>query len=134
MLDQTGYNLNSEEIKVARAMIHEFALSGRRDGMIPNIFLVNNLGFSNYLYQALSPILHADNIPYLSSETIVSPNNPRGYLPDSRFTDAVDDELALAVAKIIERQGRRRLGQLNEILSAQSGENVLPIPRLSHRI
>ncbi len=102
VLDEGGYNANSEEIKVALAMIHEFALSARRDGMIPVIFLVNNLGFSDYLYQALSPILHADKIPFLSSDRIVSPNNPRGYLPDSHFTDAVDDELAQALVKIID--------------------------------
>jgi len=108
VLDETGYNPNSEEVKVAQAMIHEFALSARRDGMIPVIFLVNNLGFSNYLYQALSPILHRDNIPYLSSDTIISPNDPRGYLPDSHFTDPVDDELARALVKIIEKEGAMR--------------------------
>lgn len=109
VLDETGYNPNSEEINVARAIIHEFALGARSEGIMPVIFMVNNLGFSNYLYQALSPILHADNIPYLSSDAIVSPNNPRGYLPDSHFTDAVDDELARALVKVIENQSAKPL-------------------------
>ena len=65
--------------------------------MIPVIFLVNNLGYSDYLFQALSPVLHTDNIPYLSSHTIISPNDPRGYLPESHFTNEVDNELAHAL-------------------------------------
>ena len=70
--------------------------------MIPVIFLVNNFGYSDYLFKALSPVLLEDHIPYLSSHTIVSPDDPRGYLPDSHFTDEVDDKLARALVKVID--------------------------------
>ena len=53
-------------------------------------------------------MLHRDNTPYLSPDTIVSPNNPRRYLPDSHFTDAVLDELARALVKIIESEDAKR--------------------------
>jgi hypothetical protein len=102
VLDGSGFRADSEQVKVARAIIHDFAIQVRRDGMIPIIFLVNNLGYSDYLFKALSPVLQADRIPYLSSHTIVSPDDPRGYLPDSHFTDEVDDKLAEAVVKLIE--------------------------------
>jgi hypothetical protein len=102
VLDSSGFREDSEQVKVARAIVRDFALQARRDGVIPVIFIVNNLGFSDHLFKALSPVLQEDHIPYLSSHTIVSPDDPRGYLPDSHFTDEVDDKLAKALAKVIE--------------------------------
>ena len=102
LLTSDGFRSDSEQVQVARTMIHEFAVKARNVGMIPVIFIVNNLGYSDYLYKALSPALQADNVPYLSSHTIVSPDDPRGYLPDSHFTEEVDDRLARALVKVIE--------------------------------
>jgi hypothetical protein len=102
IFDGNGFRSGSEQVQVARAIIREFARQARSDGIIPVIFIVNNLGYSDYLFQALRPALEKDNIPYLSSHTVVSPDDPRGYLPDSHFTDEVDDKLAAALEKIIE--------------------------------
>jgi hypothetical protein len=102
VLDKSGFSPDSDEIRVALAIIHEFAKQARGDGMIPVIYLVNNLGYSDNLFRALQPILEADKIPYLSSHTIVSPNDPRNYLPDSHFTDENDDRLAAALVEVIE--------------------------------
>jgi hypothetical protein len=100
-LDPSGFQPDSEQVKVAHAIIREFAKQVRNDGMIPVIFLVNNLGYSDLLFRALSPVLEAEHIPYLSSHTVVSPTDPRGYLPDSHFTDEVDDKLARALVEVI---------------------------------
>jgi hypothetical protein len=102
VLNKTGFHPDSEAIKVARAIIHEFAGRARADGMLPIVYLVNNLGYSDNLFRALKPALDADNVPFLSSHTIVPPNDPSGYLPDSHFTDENDDRLAAALAGIIE--------------------------------
>lgn len=102
VLDHSGFRADSEQVKVARAIVREFARQARQDGIIPVIFIVNNLGYSDHLFKALSPVLQADNIPYLSSHTVISPDDPRGYLPDSHFTDEADDKLATALAKVIE--------------------------------
>ena len=104
VLDTTGFRPESEQVQVARNIVRSFAREARNDGVIPVIFIVNNLGYSDYLYQALKPALDEDKIPYLSSHTVVSPSDPRGYLPDSHFTDANDDKLARALAEIIENQ------------------------------
>jgi hypothetical protein len=105
VLDQNGFNPNSDQIHVARAIVKEFARQARSDGVIPIIFLVNNLGYSDYLYQAIKPTLEVDRIPYLSSHTIISPSDPRGYLPDSHFTNAIDDKLAGALENLLDRNG-----------------------------
>jgi hypothetical protein len=80
-------------------------MRARSDGMIPVIFIVDSVGYSDNLFRALRPALNADNIPYLSSHTIVSPDDPRGFLPDGHFTDENDDRLATALVEVI-RTGR----------------------------
>jgi hypothetical protein len=102
VLDNSGFRADSEQVRVAQAIVREFAAQARRDGIIPVIFIVNNFGYSDHLFKALSPALQADNIPYLSSHTVISPEDPRGYLPDSHFTDEADNKLAVALAKVIE--------------------------------
>lgn len=104
VLDQNGFRPESEQAQVARAIVHGFAVQARSDNVIPVIFLANNFGYSDYLYQMLRPTLEADGIPYLSSHTIVSPNDPRAYLPDSHFTHEADDKLARALATLLDQQ------------------------------
>jgi hypothetical protein len=101
-IDQNGFDPASEPIQVARAIVRDFAVDARRAGMLPVVYLVNNLGYSHHLFQSLQPILDAQNIPCLSSHVIASPTDPRLYLPDSHFVDRVDDELARALVAIIE--------------------------------
>jgi hypothetical protein len=101
VLDGSGFNPESEEIQVANAIVRDFAKRARANGMIPVIFLVNNFGYSDTLYRALRETIERDSIPHLSSHTVISPTDPRGYLPDSHFTDANDDRLARALEKVI---------------------------------
>lgn len=98
-----GFNTGSDQVKVANAIVREFAEQAREGGMIPVVFIVNSLGDSDTLYRALARTLDENRIPYLSSHTVVPPDDPRGYLPDSHFTDANDDRLALALTTVIER-------------------------------
>lgn len=100
-LDQSGFQPESEQVKVAQAIVRDFAADARKNGMTPVIFIANNFGYSDFLFQALEPALVADNIPYLNSAAIISPNDPRGYLPDSHFTDQSDEKLANELEKII---------------------------------
>ncbi|WP_426424839.1 hypothetical protein [Bradyrhizobium genosp. A] len=102
VLDGSGFRAASEQIQVARAIVRDFAKEARSSGVIPVIFVVNNLGYSDYLFQALKPVLEQEKIPYVSSHRIAPPDDPRGYLPDSHFTDEVDDRLAMALEKVIE--------------------------------
>jgi hypothetical protein len=104
VLDRNGYQENSEQIQLARVIVSKFAEQARADGMIPVIYLVNNLGYSDQLFRALEPTLVANKIPYLSSHTVASPNDPRKYVPNSHFTDAIDEDMARALIKVIESE------------------------------
>jgi hypothetical protein len=106
VLDHNGYNPNTEQIKIAQKIVEEFATHARNDSMVPIIFIVNLFGDSDYLYQALRPTLEHNKIPYLSSHTIASPNDPRKYLPDSHFTPETDNRMARALIKIIDDVSR----------------------------
>jgi hypothetical protein len=101
VLDPIGFNPQSEQVQVARAMVRDFAAEARQEGTVPVIYIVNNFGYSDYLFEALKPALEADQIPYVSSHIIQSPDDPRGYLPDSHFTDDVDLKLAHALEQAI---------------------------------
>jgi hypothetical protein len=98
-----GFNATSEQIRVANGIVRDFAANARSHGLIPVVFVANNLGYSDSLYRALEGTLEAEHIPFLNSAAVVSPDDPRGYLPDSHFTDANDDRLARALAVVIDR-------------------------------
>jgi hypothetical protein len=104
VLDEHGFHANSDEIRVMNAIVRSFATQARSQGIVPVIFVVNNLGYGTQLYDAVRGSLDRCDIPYLSSHTIVSPSDPRGYLPDSHFTNANDDRLARALAKVIDSE------------------------------
>jgi hypothetical protein len=59
VLDEEGFRSDSEQVEIGQHIIHEFALQARSEGMIPVIFLVNNLGYSDYLFRALAPVLRS---------------------------------------------------------------------------
>jgi hypothetical protein len=103
VLDKSGFHPESEAIQVARAIIHEFATRARADGMIPVVYLVNNLGYSDILFRALKPALDADAVPYVNSHEFVSASDPNAFLPDGHFTDANDDRLAVALEDVIKK-------------------------------
>lgn len=100
---RNGFNGGSEQVRVANGIVRDFAANARSHGMIPVIYIANNFGYSDWLYQALRRTLEKDHIPYLNSAAVVSPTDPRGYLPDSHFTDANDLRLARALAVVIDR-------------------------------
>ena len=100
-----GFDLNSEEIKILRAMIVEFSQSARAQKKIPIVYIVNNEGRGDHLYRAVQPVLVNFKIPCLSSHIICPPDDPKVYTgTNSHFTLAKDIELAREIIKIIERE------------------------------
>ena len=111
VIDERGFHPETEEIRLLNAIVREFAAQARRDGIVPVIFVINNYGYGTNLYDALKDTLSNCAIPYLSSHTVVSPQDPRGYLPDSHFTDANDDRLSWALQHVIDTQLAHRTSQ-----------------------
>lgn len=104
VLNERGFHPETEELQVLNAIVRSFAERARSQGIVPVIFVINNLGYSTYLFDALKGSLQGCHIPYLSSHTVVSPSDPRGYLPDSHFTDQNDDRLSRALEQVIDTE------------------------------
>jgi hypothetical protein len=101
VLDRTTVRYDSEQVKVAQAIVREFSASARESGLVPIIYIVNNFGYSDNMFEVLKPALESDKIPYLSSHTVISPDDPRAYLPDSHFTDDADNKLAATLIGVL---------------------------------
>lgn len=101
VLSKIGFDANSEPIRLANAIILAFATEARRDGQLPVIYLVNNLGYGNQLRRAMQQTLDKNQIPYLSSDSVVDPSDPSNYLPDTHFTNLNDEKLAIGLDRLI---------------------------------
>lgn len=99
--DQSGFNLESEEVRILRAIIETFASDARKKNSLPIIYIVNNVFMSDHLFRILEPTLSSHNTLFLSTHEISPPNDPTNYLPDSHFVPAKNLELAKAMIKII---------------------------------
>ena len=108
--DSRGFNANAEEVAVLRSIVSEFASGARKRGTIPVIYLINNQGCGDHLLRAVKPILDSENIPYLSTEKICPPDDPRAFLPgaDGHFTHEKNVELAGALIGLIEQERLKR--------------------------
>ena len=104
VLDSKHFNRDGEAVKVANAIVADFARQARRSDIVPVIYIVDSFGYGNQLYLALSDTLHRDRIPYLATHDYVDPMDPTGYLPDSHFTPQNDRRLAMALADILQRE------------------------------
>ena len=96
------FNEKSEEVKIVRSIIKNFAESVRADGSLPIIYIVNLQGQGDKLYRMLKPVLELNNIPYLSTHKICPPDDPRVFLSEnSHFIPSKDMELAGEIIHII---------------------------------
>jgi hypothetical protein len=103
-----GFNIKSEEVIVLQEIAKEFAKSARQKNSLPIVYIVNNQGRGDHLYQALKPVLESNNIAYLSTHIIVPPNDPRLFLSaNSHFILSKDLELAREIINIIEKESKK---------------------------
>jgi hypothetical protein len=101
ILTSEGFDPKSEAVRVANALLVDFAARARQEGIIPVVYIVNNYGYSDHLFNALRRTLDAHKIAYVSSHQFVDPAYPRNYLPDTHFTDANDRLLAAALRRVV---------------------------------
>ena len=101
-LGRTNFNPDSEAVRLANAIVEQFAADARAAGLLPVLYVVDNAGYSDTLYRALQPSIAKSAILVLDSNMVASANEPRNYLPDSHFTPDVDDRLARRLIELIE--------------------------------
>lgn len=99
--NSSGFNIDSDEVKILQKIVLEFAQYAHRDKSLPIVYLINNLNTGDSLYRLLEPVLSSHKITFLSSHSVCSPNDPRCYLPDSHFAPSKNMMLARIMSKMI---------------------------------
>ncbi len=89
-----GFVPNSPELQSIAAICEKFTGIARADGRFPIIILVNNRGFSDYLYQALSDFFKKTDIPYISTHNLAPATDPSNFIADGHFIEAADRAIA----------------------------------------
>lgn len=101
--DGAGFRPDSEAVRVANALIADFARTARANGQVPVIYAVDSMGYGDDLYRVIAGTLQREKVAYLSTHTVIDPQDPTAYLADSHFTDENDRLLARAMAQVIDR-------------------------------
>ncbi|MEM7165879.1 MAG: hypothetical protein AAF581_10465 [Planctomycetota bacterium] len=97
-----GFDLASETVQVARAIVREFGRTAREDGRTPLVILFDNTSLDN-LDRALRPTLEEHAIPFVSSHEIAPSTDPTVFLPDRHFTPEIDRKIAAAALQALGR-------------------------------
>lgn len=90
----TGFNPQSEEVQVLKAMIVDLSRRTQARGEHLIVLLLHTRGQSDHLYQAIGPALDAAKIDYISTHTLFSANDPTNFLPDGHYVPATNQKIA----------------------------------------
>lgn len=85
-----GFNPDTHIADVARYLVIDWARMVREDGRLPIVYVINDRGFADHLYQELGPSLEANNIPYVSTHVYAPAADLSNFQPDGHFIHAVD--------------------------------------------
>ncbi len=103
-----GFVADSPVVSALRLLVVEFAQSVRRDGKVPMLLLFNDRGYSDHLYRCLAEPIAANDIPYLSTHTVCSADDPNNFVSDGHFKPEVNIRIARAAASVYESHLHRR--------------------------
>ena len=104
--DITGFNMESEEVRLLLAIVEDFVEEARRDNSLPVLYVVNNLFSGKRLFDLLEETLNDHDIAYLSSHSVCDPDDPRNYLPDSHFKPAINLKIAREMMQLLKQSVR----------------------------
>lgn len=88
---------------VFRAMLIDFAFKVRQDGKRPVIILIEDQGYGGVLSTMAASALRDNHIEFISTSSIVSPDDSGNYLADGHFTPVADEKIARAVLDLLGR-------------------------------
>ena len=86
---------------VLGAMLVDFAKEARERGTRPVVLLIEDRGYGESLSRVTAPTLRANDVEFLATSTIVSPNDSANFVGDGHFTPAAFEKIANAVLKLL---------------------------------
>lgn len=88
---------------ISLAMLMNAALTAEQHNVRFVILLINDQGFAESLDEAFAQDLTANEIPFLSSTSIIDARNVSNFLSDGHFKPKLDQELAHALSVLLSR-------------------------------
>lgn len=92
-----GFDPEAEDIRVLRAMVLDIARRTRERGERLVVLLSHSRGQSDHLYVALKDTLEQAGIPWVSSHTAFSTNDPSNFVADGHYTESANRLFAKAL-------------------------------------
>jgi len=99
-----GFDPSAPFVPALNAMVVEFARTCEEDGVVPVVYLVNDRGYSDHLFELLKPVLVEREIPYISSHDSVDPDNPANFVGDGHFTEAANERIGEACHALLVKE------------------------------
>ena len=99
-----GFSSSAPFVPALNEMIAEFAEACRQDGIVPVVYLVNDRGYSDHLFELVEPVLVKYEIPFISSHESVDPDNPASFIGDGHFTEAANERIGEAFHALLVRE------------------------------
>tara|TARA_Y100001978_G_scaffold185873_1_gene185188 strand:- start:416 stop:766 length:351 start_codon:yes stop_codon:yes gene_type:complete len=86
-----GFNPKTGIANTARYLVVDWAKKVREDGRLPIVYVINDRGFADHLYQELGQTLEDNHIPYVSTHTYAPTDDLSNFQSDGHFVHAVDE-------------------------------------------
>jgi hypothetical protein len=86
--------------RVLGAILVDFAKKARERGTRPIVILIEDRGYGESLSSIAAPTLKANDIEFIATSTIVSPDDSGNFVGDGHFTPAAFEKIARAVLKL----------------------------------
>ena len=93
-------------VPVLRAMLLDFARKARERESRPIVILIEDRGYGETISVPVVPTLRANGIEFISTSTIVAPNDSGNFVADGHFTSAAFEKIARAVLSSLDRDPR----------------------------
>jgi hypothetical protein len=87
---------------VLQALLLDFVNKSRAAAELPIIILIEDRGYGG-AFLSIATELHANDIPFLTTSMIISPDDSANFLSDGHFTPAANDKIARAVLDLLAR-------------------------------
>jgi hypothetical protein len=92
-----GFSGASDIAPVLRAILIDFANRVRTAGQRPIVILIEDRGYGGTLSAIAAPALRANQVDFVTTSQIASPDDPGNFLSDGHFTPAANEKIARAV-------------------------------------
>lgn len=98
-----GFNDKWEGIATLRLMINDFANTAKKDGKLPIVLLLNDMGYEDHLFKVLKTELADQSIPFVSTHNIAPATDRKNFVEDGHFTNNANRMIAQEVIELINK-------------------------------